>query len=113
LQILRYYYTNNLTLQVAEEMIGLPTSFPGYNLQMGSCGSYVQKLQVELNRIRGNYPGIPAISPADGQYGQSTRNAVEAFQRAFNLPVTGIVNFATWYKISYVFGAVAGLSAGV
>ena len=113
LQILRYYYTPNLNLYVAEEMIGLPTSFPGYNLHVGSCGAYVQKLQTELNRIRGNYPAIPAISPANGQYSDSTKRAVEVFQRTFDLPVTGIVDFATWYKISYIFGAVAKLSGGV
>lgn len=113
LQILRHYYTNNLNLHVAEEMVGLPTSFPGYNIKIGSCGEYVQKVQVELNRIRGNYPAIPAISPADGQFGQSTKKAVEAFQKAFDLPVNGIIDFATWFKISYIFGAVAKLSAGV
>ena len=113
LQILKHYYTNNLSLQVAEEMLGLPNSFPGYNIHVGSCGSYVQKLQVELNRIRGNYPAIPAISPANGEYGESTKKAVEVFQRTFDLPVTGIVDFATWFKVSYIFGAVAKLAAGV
>ena len=113
LQILRHFYTSNLDLPVAEEMIGLPNSFPGYNLTIDSCGSYVQKAQVELNRIRGNYPGIPAISPADGMFSQSTKTAVETFQKAFDLPVTGIIDFATWFKISYVFGAVAKLAAGV
>jgi len=113
LQILRYYYTNNLNLYVAEEIIGLPTSFPGYNLSLNSCGEYVQKIQIELNRIRGNYPGIPAISPADGSFKESTKLAVETFQRVFDLPITGIIDFATWFKISYVFSAVAKLASGV
>ena len=113
IDILKYYYTTNLSLQVAEEMIGLPTSFPGYNLNTNSCGAYVQKIQTELNRIRGNYPAIPAISPADGNFNESTKRAVEVFQRTFDLPVTGIVDFATWYKISYIFSAVAKLAAGV
>ena len=115
LQILRYYYTNNLDLVTAEAMIGLPSSFPGYNISqaLNSCGQYVQKLQTELNRIRGNYPAIPAISPADGRFNASTTLAVRKFQEIFDLPVTGIVDFATWFKISYVFTAVAKLSAGV
>ena len=113
LDILRRYYTSTLTLQVAPEVVGLPVSFPGYNLRVGSCGEAVQKVQIELNRIRGNYPAIPAISPANGQYGESTKKAVEAFQKAFNLPVTGVIDFATWFKISYVFTAVAGLQQGV
>lgn len=113
LEILRHYYTNSLSLVVGEEMIGLPSSFPGYSLNLNSCGEYVQKLQTELNRIRTAYPALPAISPADGKFGQSTKAAVEAFQKLFDLPVTGIVDFATWYKVSYYFNAIAGLSAGV
>lgn len=115
IQILRHYYTSTLTLPVAEEMIGLPNSFPGYNISqaLNSCGAYVQKMQTELNRIRGNYPGIPAISPADGMFNASTTAAVRKFQEVFDLPVTGVVDFATWFKISYVFGAVAKLAAGV
>jgi len=113
LQILRHYYTTNLNLHTAEELVGLPTSFPGYNLSLNSCGEYVQKMQIELNRIRGSYPGIPAISPADGNFKESTKNAVEAFQNAFSLPVTGTVDFATWFKISYIFGAIAKLASGI
>ena len=113
LEILRHYYTQNLGLYVAEEMIGLPSSFPGFNLSLNSCGSEVQKVQIELNRIRVNYPAIPAISPANGIYSDNTRNAVQVFQRVFDLPQTGIVDFATWYKISYVYSAVAGLAKGI
>ena len=94
-------------------MIGLPTSFPGFNLRLGSCGSEVQAIQNRLNRIRGNYPGIPAITPADGRYNDSTVKAVETFQSVFNLPVTGVVDFATWFRISYIFTAVARLQQGV
>jgi peptidoglycan hydrolase-like protein with peptidoglycan-binding domain len=42
----------------------------------------------------------------DGQFGDSTRQAVEQFQRIFNLPVSGTVDYATWYKISDIFNAV-------
>ena len=113
IQILRHFYTNNLSLVVGHEMIGLPNSFPGFNLSVGTCGEYVQKAQIELNRIRTHYPAIPAIQPADGRYQDSTRRAVEAFQRIFNLPVRGVIDFATWFEISRVFTAVARLSAGV
>jgi len=113
IQILRHFYTNNLDLHVADEVVGLPSSFPGYNLSVGSCGEYVQKIQIELNRIRGNFPAIPVISPADGMFNESTRRSVETFQRVFDLPQTGIINFATWYRISRIFTAVSGLAAGL
>ena len=113
IDILKHYYTSNLGLYNAEEIIGLPNSFPGYSLQIGSCGAYVQKVQTELNRIRANYPGIPAISPANGQYNENTANAVRTFQKVFGLTQNGIVDWATWFKISYVFTAVAKLQSGV
>lgn len=113
IDILKHYYTPNLSLPVAEEVVGLPNSFPGINLSLGSCGGAVQQAQVQLNRIRTNYPGIPAISPADGNFNAATKNAVEVFQKAFNLPVNGIIDWATWFKISYVFTAVARLQQGV
>lgn len=113
IQILRRYYTNNLALHTANQVVGLPSSFPGFNLRNGSCGEFVQQMQIRLNRIRGNFPAIPAISPTNGQYEESTRRAVEAFQRAFNIPVTGIVDIGTWSRISNIFTAVAGLQHGV
>ena len=110
LAILRHFYrNNNLRLLVAPEVVGLPVSFPGYSMRVGSCGEPVQKIQVQLNRIRTHYPGIPAISPANGQYGESTATAVRTFQRVFNLPQTGVVDIATWFRISNIFIAVAGL----
>lgn len=113
LQILKYYYVNNLTLEKAEQIEGLPTSFPGYNLAIGSCGEPVQKIQIMINTINGSYPGIPKIIPADGQFKTNTSDSIKTFQQVFELPVTGIVDFATWYKISYIYIAVTKMLQGV
>ena len=113
LSILKHYYTNNLTLEQAEETEGLPTSFPGYNLKLGSCGEPVQKIQNMLNTINGNYPGIPKILPADGQFKENTESSVKTFQKVFDLTSDGIVNFATWYKIVYVYVAVSKMLQGI
>lgn len=113
LQILRYYYTNGLTLQRANEIEGLPTSFPGYNLELGSCGEAVQKIQIMINTISGSYPAIPRIIPADGRYQDNTVNSIRMFQQVFNLPVTGVVDFATWYRISYIYVAVSRMLQGI
>ena len=34
----------------------------------------------------------------------------ETFQRIFNLPVTGEVDFATWYKISQIYVGVSRIA---
>lgn len=112
IQILRHFYTPNLALHTAAQVVGLPNSFPGFDLRLGSCGQFVQDLQNRLNRIRTHFPGIPVITPTNGWYNESTRRSVETFQRVFNIPVTGVVNWATWFRISNIFTAVAGLQEG-
>ena len=113
LNILRYYYSNDMYITSAQGVMGLPLSFPGFKLEVGSCGEAVQKIQNELNVINNNYPGIPKILPANGKYEDSTRNSVRKFQEVFNLPITGVVDFATWYKISYIYVAVSNMLKGI
>lgn len=113
LQILRYYYGNTIEIATATLADNLPTSFPGYNLSEGSCGEEVQFLQNELNKIHGSYPAIPLINNANGVFGADTTSAVKKFQNVFNLPVTGVVNFATWYEISHIYTAVSNMLAGI
>jgi peptidoglycan hydrolase-like protein with peptidoglycan-binding domain len=109
LEIIRYYYGQQANLYDSEIHDNYPSSFPGYNLVLGSCGEPVQKIQNQLNIIRRNFPGIPIIPQADGIYDEDTRNTVRVFQEVFNVPVTGIVDFATWYRISNIYIAVARL----
>ena len=109
LSILRYYYGSNVFIQQAERVSGVPTSFPGNVLSLGSTGPAVRTIQEQLNAISDNYPAISKMR-VDGAFGEQTRRAVETFQSVFNLPVTGIVDFATWYEISNVFVAVEHLA---
>lgn len=113
LQIVRHYYGNTIELATAEIVPGLPTSFPGYNLSVGACGEDVQLMQNALNKIRGSYPALPLIPNTNGIFDTSTENTVKKFQSIFNLPVTGIVNFATWYRISAIFTAVSDMLKGI
>ncbi|MDR0738856.1 MAG: peptidoglycan-binding protein [Oscillospiraceae bacterium] len=112
LQILKYYYTNAASLRIATQVEGLPSSYPGYPLSEGggSCGEDVQQIQKQLNVIRNNYPAIPLITSPNGNFNSNTTAAVKTFQSVFKLPQTGIVDNATWYKISYIYAAVSGLS---
>lgn len=109
IEILRYYYGSNMYINVAEEISGIPASWPGYNLTVGSTGAKVRQMQEQLARISKSYPAIPTIS-ADGIYGNRTKEAVEAFQRVFGLPVTGVVDYKTWYEISAIYVAVTRIA---
>lgn len=112
-QILKYYYGNNLIIKKAKFQEGLPTSYPGYDLKLGSCGNEVKKIQNELNIIRGNYPGLIQITNPNGIFDKQTEESIKFFQKTFNLKVTGIINYASWYKISYLYLAVQRMIFGV
>lgn len=109
LQIVRNYYGRDIELRQAEKVEGIPLSFPGEVLGIGSSGDAVRTIQEQLNAIAKNYPLIGTLT-ADGVYGDATAEAVKTFQRIFDLPVTGQVNFPTWYKISDVYVAVKKLA---
>lgn len=109
IEILRYYYGSNMYINSADEIAGIPASWPGSNLSVGSTGSKVRQMQHQLAVISRSYPAIPTIT-ADGIYGEQTREAVEAFQRIFDLPVTGVVDFTTWYKISQIYVGVTRIA---
>lgn len=99
IEILRYYYGDDMYINSAEEISGIPSSWPGANLDIGSTGQKVQQMQEQLNLIGEFYNAIPVLTP-DGIYGERTVEAVRVFQRLFDLPQTGIVDFPTWYRIS-------------
>ena len=109
IEILRYFYGSNMYINVAEGISGIPASWPGYNLGLGATGDKVRQMQQQLARISRSYPAIPRIQ-ADGVYGPSTREAVEVFQSVFGLPVTGVVDYNTWYEISAIYVAVTRIA---
>ncbi len=109
IEIIRNYYGDDMYINEAEIISGIPASWPGYDLSVGSTGQKVSMIQEQLNRIAQNYPSIPTVL-IDGNYGESTKSAVEQFQRIFNLPVTGIVDYPTWYKISQIYVGVSRIA---
>jgi peptidoglycan hydrolase-like protein with peptidoglycan-binding domain len=96
-------------INTAESISGVPSSWPGYDLTIGSSGEKVRQMQTQLNRIAQNYPAIPTIA-ADGIYGSKTAEAVTAFQKIFNLPQTGVVDYPTWYSISNIYVGVSRIA---
>lgn len=112
IQILRYYYGDNLYINTSETISGIPSSYPGYDLTIGSSGDKVFQLQRQLARIALNYPAIGSIA-VDGVYGQHTADAVKNFQQIFNLPATGVTDYKTWYKISQIYVGVTKIAENV
>lgn len=109
IDIIRYFYGNDMYINSADIISGVPSSWPGYDLTIGSSGDKVRQMQNQLNRIARNYPALPTVT-ADGIYGPSTAEAVRTFQGIFNLPQTGITDYATWYEISEIFVGVSRIA---
>ncbi|WP_302627100.1 peptidoglycan-binding protein [uncultured Eubacterium sp.] len=112
LEIIRNYYGDDMYINTAEQISGIPASWPGYNLDIGASGQKVQQMQEQLDTIAEVYTAIPRIA-ADGIFGERTQAAVRAFQKIFDLPQTGVVDFATWYKISQIYVGITRLAEGI
>ena len=110
IRILRYYYPDDVEIAQTDIITNMLTSYPGTPLRVGSTGLDVQTIQRYLQRIRRNYPAIPAITDAEGTFGESTRAAVAKFQSIFGLTPDGIVGKSTWYKLSSLYTAVTRLA---
>ncbi len=109
IDILRYYYGDDMYINTAQEISGVPSSWPGYILEIGSSGDKIRQIQEQLNVIAGAYPALPKIN-ADGIYGPATANAVREFQSIFGLPETGKVAYSTGYKISEIYVGVSRIA---
>ena len=109
IEILRYYYGDDMYINTAEAISGIPSSWPGYSLEQGSTGQKVRQMQEQLNVIAGAYPAIPKIT-VDGIYGPATEAAVKKFQSVFGLPQTGVTDYSTWYKISEIYVGVSRIA---
>ena len=110
LEILKYYYGNNINIFKNAPVGDITSTYPGYVLELSEPGPQVEIIQSELNRISKNYPAIPKIEKVNGYFGIDTENAVKKFQEVFNLNVTGKVDYATWYKIKNIYNAVKRLN---
>lgn len=99
LDILRYYYGDDIEIVVDAPVADVGPSYPGSPLREGDSGRDVGVIQTSLNQISQNYTAIPKISPVDGYFGESTAEAVRKFQEIFGLVPDGIVGKNTWYKL--------------
>lgn len=109
IDILRYYYGDSMYINTAEEIAGIPASWPGSDLTVGSTGAKVLQMQEQLNAIANVYTSIPKIAE-DGIFGSDTAAAVRQFQSIFGLGATGIVDYPTWYKISEIYMGISRIA---
>lgn len=108
-RILQNFYGDDIGIVENAPVQNVDESYPGYPLQQGSFGNEVSIISLQLNRIGENYPAIPRITSNTAVFDQETQDAVREFQRIFNLPVTGIVDKSTWYKIKQYYNGVKRL----
>ncbi len=109
IEILRHFYGDDMYINTAEVISGIPSSWPGSNLQVGSRSDKVRQMQEQLDAIRSIYTAIPPLT-VDGIFGPGTEASVREFQSIFGLPVTGIVDYRTWYKISEIYVGVTRIA---
>ncbi len=110
LQILQYYYGNDIELSASNNIGGITTTYPGTPLTIGSTGSNVQRIQNFLNRVRINFPAIPRIENPNGVFGADTAASVRVFQSINGLAQDGVVGPATWNKITQVYVSITRLA---
>ena len=108
-EILQNYYGSDIELIDNVEVANISSSAPRVALQEGDTGRDVELMQIRLNRISGNFPGIPKIYPTDGFFDTSTTDTVRKFQEVFSLTPDGIIGRSTWYRIQNVYNAVKKL----
>lgn len=84
-------------LTISEAQIPFSTQ-----LREGAQGIGVRTVQYYLNILAYFNPSLLPL-PLDGVFGSSTTAAVRQFQQYFGLPVTGVVNTATWNVMNRIY----------
>ena len=109
-EILQYYYGEDININTDTPIINLQETYPGSPLSLGDTNQYVLIAKMSLNTISANFPAIPKITPIDATFNESMEAAVREFQNIFNLPVTGVIDKATWYELRKIYVSVRRLA---
>ncbi|SHO47081.1 peptidoglycan-binding domain-containing protein [Anaerocolumna xylanovorans] len=102
--ILHFYYGSDLYISYTNVITGLVFPWQGTELKLGSQGGNVGALQKMLELIGRVYIAIPLLGEG-GTFNSQTEKAVSTYQEIFHLPVTGIVDAATWYSITSLYNS--------
>lgn len=71
IEILRYFYGNSMYINTAEQVSGVPASWPRVDLQVGSRGNNVRVIQ---EQIKCNCKKLPGNSDRNGRWYFRTGN---------------------------------------
>ncbi len=77
------------------------------DISLGDEGNAVANLQLFINYLATYYNTIPSVT-VDGVFGNATQDAVFSVQRTFDLPITGVVDAATWEAIYRAYLGIIG-----
>lgn len=109
IDILKYYYGDDIELVENTPITNIQTLYPGYPLRRGDSGDSVTVIQRELNTISRNYPAIPRVD-VDGIFGESTERAIRTFQQIFDLTPDGVVGQGTWNRLVLLYVSILRLA---
>ena len=94
---------NAIILSLPEDQLLAPyRPYPGFLITLGFDGDYMVPLQTYLNAISTVVTEVPEAGNS-GVFDEQTRNSVLAVQNLVGLPVTGVVNLATWTAIGDLY----------
>lgn len=102
--IKRYYVGVKGLSELVSEGVSISEAQVPFSTQLreGSQGIGVKTVQYYLN-ILAYFNSALTAPPLDSVYGPSTTNAVRVFQQYYGLPVTGVVNAATWNVLNRIY----------
>ncbi|MFV0498059.1 MAG: peptidoglycan-binding protein [Candidatus Fimivivens sp.] len=101
-KILRKYYGQDIVMAQNIRQKGGGMHFSGTPLMCGAVGEEICVIKQALNRIGQNYPCIEMLDDACPNFDLPCERAIRAFQYVFDLPITGVLDKATWYKIQRI-----------
>lgn len=108
IEILRYYYGNNMFINTAEEVSA--SRRPAESRSVGRIDG--RKGPADSGTAGAHLAFLPGHS--DDYAGRNLRAGNQggggAFQSIFGLPVTGVIDFRTWYRISEIYVAVTRIA---
>ena len=84
-----------------QEFLNLDYQYTG-TVSPGDTGLKVTVAQYILSVLSQFYYTIPDVN-IDGIYGTDSENAVKAFQKTFDLPVTGVITAGVWDQMYKAF----------
>lgn len=72
-------------------------------IKLGDSGNYITTINYYLNLITYFDSDLPFLDLRSKKFTDKTEQVVKAFQNKYNLPVTGIIDVATWKVIKEVY----------